>query len=58
MAGKSNDYGKKQELLLSSYEILKALIEKYPSSDLIDKLNDHIEKVREELGKMGIDPDY
>ncbi len=57
MAKKTPDTEKKEGLLLSSYDILKALIEKYPSSDLINKLNHHIQKVREELRKLGIDPE-
>ncbi|MEE9611246.1 MAG: hypothetical protein V3W19_08340 [Desulfatiglandales bacterium] len=55
-ARKTTDQTKKEEFLLSSYEILKALIEKYPSSNLVAKLNAHMGKVREELGKLGIEP--
>ena len=56
MAKRTTDPAKKAELLLSSYKILKALIKKYPSSNLIQKLNDHSKKVREELVKLGKDP--
>lgn len=45
------DPDRKKELLLSSLNILKKLIEKYPSSTLINKLNDHIIRVNEELEK-------
>ena len=47
---------KKEELLFSSYNILKGLIEQYPSSNLIDKLNKHLSKVKEELMKLGKNP--
>ena len=56
MAKKAIDPIKREELLLTSYKILKALIDKYPSSNLINKLNDHIRTVRKELGKLGKDP--
>jgi hypothetical protein len=42
----------KLEILLSSYRILEALIESYPSSNLIEKLNNHIESVRDEIEKL------
>ncbi|MFH1351563.1 MAG: hypothetical protein ABII26_11620 [Pseudomonadota bacterium] len=57
LAGKTNEPSKKKELLLSSYKILKTLIEKYPLSPLINKLNDHQKKVKEELGRLGVDPE-
>lgn len=56
MAKNTSDPAKKEELLVSSYKILQTLIEKYPSSNLINKLNDHIKNVKEELAKMGIEP--
>jgi tetratricopeptide (TPR) repeat protein len=55
-ARKTTDLRKKEELLFSSYEILKVLIEKYPTSDLIDKLNNHLKSVKKELKKLGRDP--
>ena len=58
MARKTSDLTKKEELLLSSYHILKGLIEHYPSSSLIDKLNDNMEIVTEELAKLGKAPEY
>ncbi len=57
MARKTADPTKKGELLLSSYDILKALIENYPSSPMIEKLNDNLRTVREELTKLGKDPE-
>lgn len=56
MARNASDPAKKEELLLSSYNKLKALIDKYPSSNLNNKLNDNIIKVREELLKLGVNP--
>ena len=57
MARKTPDPAKKEELLLSSYDILKTLIEQYPSSPMIEKLNDNLRTVREELTKLGKDPE-
>jgi len=51
-AKKSRDPAKKEEYLRSSYEILNALVDKYPSSPLNNKIKDHIEKVEEELEKL------
>lgn len=57
MARKTADPAKKEELLLSSYDILKGLIERYPSSPMIEKLNDNLKTVREQLTKLGKDPE-
>ncbi len=57
MARKTADPAKKEELLLSSYDILKGLIERYPSSPMIEKLNDNLRTVREQLTKLGKDPE-
>ena len=51
-AKKTQDPAKKEEYLRSSYEILKALIDKYPLSPLNKKLKSHIKKVTEELHKL------
>ena len=51
-ARRTQDPEKKEEYLRSSYNILKDLIEKYPSSPLIDKVKSHLEKVGEELEKL------
>lgn len=51
-ARRTQDPEKKEEYLRSSYNILKDLIEKYPSSPLINKVKSHLEKVEEELGKL------
>jgi hypothetical protein len=52
-AKKSADPVEKEKYLRVSYDILKGLIEKYPSSPLNDKLNSHIERVEDELGNLG-----
>ena len=57
MARKTGDPARKEELLLSSYDILKGLIERYPSSPMIEKLNDNLRTVREQLTKLGKDPE-
>ena len=54
MARNTEDPEKKKALLDSSYQKLKELIEKYPSSHLISKLNSHLAKVKEELIKLEI----
>ncbi|MEW6669648.1 MAG: hypothetical protein AB1512_30940 [Thermodesulfobacteriota bacterium] len=49
MAKGTSDPAKKNELLASSYNILKVLIDKYPSSPLISKINDNMNRIREEM---------
>ena len=49
MAKGTSDRAKKKELLSSSYNILKVLIDKYPSSPLISKINDNMNRIREEM---------
>jgi thioredoxin-like negative regulator of GroEL len=51
-ARRTQDPEKKEEYLRSSYSILKELIEKYPSSPLINKVKSHLGKVEEELEKL------
>ena len=58
MAKKTSDPVKKEELLISSYNILKTLIEKYPSSSLIKRLNSHLISVGSELDKLRKDQGY
>jgi len=55
-AKKTQDRAKKEESLLSSYRILKAIIDKYPSSPLNNKLKSHIKTLMEEIEKLGISP--
>ncbi|HBF42221.1 MAG TPA: hypothetical protein DDW42_01075 [Desulfobacteraceae bacterium] len=46
------DQAKKKQYLKSSYDILKGLIEKYPSSSLNTRLKSNIKKVSQELDKL------
>ena len=51
-AKKTKDPSKKKELLTSSYEILKALIDKYPVSPLNQKLKSHLTIVKKEIDRL------
>jgi hypothetical protein len=51
-ARNTKDPVKKEELLNSSYNILRAVAEKYPTSPLIPKVQDHINQVTKELLKL------
>jgi thioredoxin-like negative regulator of GroEL len=51
-ARKANDPVKKEELLNASYNTLRAVADKYPSSPLIPKVQDHINQVTKELLKV------
>ncbi|MBN2123293.1 MAG: hypothetical protein JW821_03290 [Deltaproteobacteria bacterium] len=55
MAKNTSDPAKKRELLSSSYDILKKLMDKYPSSPLNKKINDNMNRIREEM-EMGKEP--
>lgn len=57
LARNTQDPQKKKELLLSSYKKLKVLVDKYPTSSLVEKINDHIRKVREALAELGVQPE-
>ena len=52
MADKAVDPEEKEALLVSSYDILKALIDNYPSSPLNVKINNHVQKIIEALDKL------
>jgi len=52
MAKNTEDPARKEELLVSSYDLLKVLADNYPSSPLNDKINDHMEKIKRELDKL------
>jgi len=54
-AKKATDPEKKASHLRSSRNILKALINKYPTSSLISKLKSHMKIVEKELDKIGKD---
>jgi tetratricopeptide (TPR) repeat protein len=52
LARNTADPAKKEELLKSSYSILKAVAEKYPSSPLNKKINDNMRSIEVELAKI------
>ncbi len=52
-AKKASDPKRKKELLLNSHDILKKLVEKYPSSTMINKLNNYLMRVNDELKRTG-----
>lgn len=52
-AKKAQDPLEKEKHLYSSYEILKELIEQYPSSRLNLKIKSHMKAVEDELNKLG-----
>ncbi|MGD2125956.1 MAG: hypothetical protein PVG99_07745 [Desulfobacteraceae bacterium] len=56
MARQTTEPSKKEKLLRSSHNILKALAEKYPTSPLNKKINDHIIRIEEELEKLRHEP--
>jgi len=58
MARKTTDPAKKEQLLLSSYDLLKGLIDRYPSSPMLEKLEDNLKTVKAELKKLGKDPGF
>ncbi len=51
-ARNTKDPAKKEELLNSSYNILRSVADKYPASPLIPKVQDHINQVTKELVKI------
>jgi outer membrane protein assembly factor BamD (BamD/ComL family) len=51
-ASKTKDPAKKEELLNSSYNTLKAVADKYPSSPLTPKVQQHMNQVTKELAKL------
>jgi hypothetical protein len=56
-AKKTQDRAKKEEYLLLSYKLLKAIIDKYPLSPLNNKLKSHIKTLTEEMERLGITPE-
>ena len=52
MAKQAKEPLEKEALLLSSRNILKALLEKYPSSSFNKKINSHIAIIEDELAKL------
>jgi len=53
-AGRTSDIEKKKELLLDSLEMLNEILVKYPQTDLLDKVNQNIAILEDQIRK--IDP--
>ena len=51
-AGKTSDYEKKRELLVSSYGMLTEILVRYPQTDLLDKVNQNISILEEQIKKF------
>lgn len=49
MARNTQDPAKKEELLVSSYNILKSIVDKYPSNSLTHRIHENLRRVQEEL---------
>lgn len=56
LARNTSDLSKKREYLLSAKKILETLVDRYPLSDLIKKINSNISSVNEELQKLTVNP--
>ena len=52
MARNTQDPVKKEGLLVSSYNILKNLVDQYPSSPMYQTINDNMKRIEEELAKV------
>lgn len=52
MARNETNPRKKEELLISSLNILKALLDKYPSSPLKKKINENMATIKDEMGRL------
>ncbi len=53
-AGKTADIERKKELLLASHQLLKEILVKYPQTDLLDKVNQNLAALEEQIRR--IDP--
>ena len=51
-AGKTSDYEKKRDLLVASYGMLNEILVKYPQTDLLDKVNQNITILEEQIRKF------
>ena len=52
MAGKTANFDKKKELLVASYGLLSEILVKYPQTDLLDKVNQNIAILEEQIRKF------
>jgi outer membrane protein assembly factor BamD (BamD/ComL family) len=55
-AKQTDDPIKKETYLRSSHDILKQLIDKYPSCNLIKKIKSNLSTVEAEMAKIGLNP--
>jgi hypothetical protein len=55
-AKQTDDPARKEAYLRASHDILKQLIDKYPSSILIQKIKSNLETVNSEMAKVGVKP--
>lgn len=55
-AQRTQDPAQKKKYLLSSRNILKSIVDKYPFSPLIDRINSHINQIDKALRRMGETP--
>jgi hypothetical protein len=52
MARNTQDPVKKEGLLVSSHNILKNLVDQYPSTPMYQTINDNMKRIEEELAKV------
>jgi hypothetical protein len=52
MAKNEGNLAKKEELLVSSFNILKSLLDKYPTSTLKKKINENMSTIKDEMGRI------
>jgi hypothetical protein len=55
-AKNTSNVEEKGRLLVSSYNILKVILAKYPSSTLNKRTNDNLNRVKDEMARLGISP--
>ena len=51
-AGKTSDIERKKELLLASYQLLKKIQVNYPQTELLDKVNQNISVLEEQIQRL------
>ena len=51
-AGKTSDIERKKELLLASYQLLNKILDNYPQTELLDKVNRNISVLEEQIQRF------
>jgi len=51
-AGKTSDIERKKELLLASYQLLNKILDNYPQTELLDKVNRNISVLEEQIRRF------